>query len=421
MKILIVADTYPPHVNGAALATYRQAVALKKRGHQVYVIAPSTTMKNDYTVEDGIGIFRIRSVMIQKPQEFRVSPQLLVYRRAIRKILRIVEPDIVHINNPAFLAMAVVPSAQKMHIPTLATSHFMPENIMHYLRMPHIIGDVLNSIIWKQYAGFYSKLDYVISPTQTAADLLLKNNLKTDLVVISNGIDLKKYKPKLTSEQAKKKFDLPLTKPAILFVGRLDKEKNINVLLDATARIAKKYDFHVVIAGKGKELEPLMDQAQELELTPRVTFTGFVSDEDLKVLYNAADIFVMPGVAELQSLVTMEAMATGLPVIAADAVALPHLVKNDVNGFLFTPGDDKDLAKKLEKLLSEPKLRKQMGEQSLKLIQEHDMDMVMDKIVAVYRDLVKKYKHEAYDYTEEKGLEIDELIFSGLRKLRDVI
>lgn len=420
MKILIVADTYPPHINGAALATYRQAVELKKRGHQVYVIAPSTTIKNDYSVEDGIGVFRIRSVMIQKPQEFRVSPQLLVYRRAIRKILRIVEPDIVHVNNPAFLALAVVPIAKKMHIPTVATSHFMPENIMHYLRMPDIIGDALSNLIWKQYAGFYSKLDYVISPTQTAADLLIKNRLRTDLEVISNGIDLKQYKRKLTPLAAKKKFDLP-NKPIILFVGRLDKEKNIDVLIDAVALLKKTTKYHLVIAGKGKELESLQEQAEELGIMPHVTFTGFVSDDELKILYNAADIFVMPGIAELQSLVTMEAMATGLPIIGANAVALPHLIKNDENGYLFKPGNPRDLSKKIEKLLSDSKLREKMGKKSLELIQAHDMNKVMDRIQRVYRDLLKANKATPHDYSEEKGLEIDEMIYSAFRKLRDVI
>lgn len=420
MKILIVADTYPPHVNGAAFATHRMAMELKKRGHKVYVIAPSTTMKNDYTVEDGIGIFRIRSVMIQKPQEFRVSPQLLVYRRAVRKILRIVEPDIVHVNNPAFMALAVVPAAKKMNIPTLATSHFMPENIVHYLKMPNIIGDVVNNLIWKQYAGFYSKLDYVISPTQTAADLLTKNKLRTDLEVISNGIDLKKYKKKLTPASAKKKLDLP-DKPLILFVGRLDKEKNINVLLDALSELDPKHEYHVVIAGKGKELNSLVEQAQELNLSSRITFTGFVPDDKLRLFYNAADIFVMPGIAELQSLVTMEAMATGLPVIGANAVALPHLIKNNRNGYLFTPGDAKDLAKKLTKLLSDEKLREKMGEESLVLIQEHNMDTVIDRVLEVYRDLLKKHQATPQDYSEEKGLEIDEMIYSALRKLRDVI
>lgn len=420
MKILIVADTYPPHVNGAALATYRQAVGLKKRGHQIYVIAPSTTIKNDYTVEDGIGIFRIRSLMIQKPQEFRVTPQLLVYRRAIRKILQIVEPDIVHVNNPGFMAIAVVPVAKKMHIPTIATGHFMPENLTHYLKMPNIIGDMLNSIIWKQYARFYSKLDAVISPTKTGANLLAKNNLKCDLFVISNGIELKNYKKKLTQDEAKKKLDLP-DKPIILFVGRLDKEKHIDVLLVALSKLKKTTDFHLVVAGKGKELAPLMALAELLEVTSRVTFTGYISDEDLRVLYNAADIFVMPGIAELQSLVTMEAMATGLPVVGANAVALPHLVKNNENGYLFRPGDPKDLSAKLGKLLKDKALREKMGEKSLEMIQEHDMDAVMDSVVKVYRDLLKKYKNAPHDYSKEKGREIDQMIFSALRRLRDVI
>jgi 1,2-diacylglycerol 3-alpha-glucosyltransferase len=421
MKILFVADTYPPHVNGAALATYRQVMELKKRGHHVFVIAPSTDLKNDYSTEKGVGVFRIRSVLIQKPQDFRVSPQLLIYRRAIKKILQIVEPDIVHINNPAFMAFAVVPAARRMNIPIVATSHFMPENIVHYLKMPTLIGDVVNNIMWKQYANFYSKLDYVISPTQTAGDLLTKNNLKSHLKVISNGIDLQKYKRKLTPEAAKKYFDLPPDKPVVLFVGRLDKEKNIDVLLTALSQLKSKADFHGVVAGKGKEMEPLVELAQALGIASQVTFMGYLEDADLLKLYQAADIFVMPGVAELQSLVTMEAMATGLPVIGANAVAIPHLVHDKENGYLFSPGSATDLAKNLGILLKDAKLRERMGIKSLDIIKNHDMNKAIDQVEGVYHDVLRDYKTNGHDGTEERGIDIDELIYAGLRRLRDVI
>ena len=129
----------------------------------------------------------------------------------------------------------------------------------------------------------------------------------------------------------------------------------------------------------------------------------------------------MPGVAELQSLVTMEAMASGLPVIGADAVALPHLITNGENGYLFRPGNSQDLARKLEKVLKDEKLRVRMGQNSLKLIQAHDMKKIMEQVESVYRKVLRDHKLNGHDVSEEKGIEIDELIYQGFKKLRDVI
>src|SRR5690606_8102886 len=105
----------------------------------------------------------------------------------------------------------------------------------------------------------------------------------------------------------------------------------------------------------------------------------------------------------------------------ANAVALPHLIKNGENGYLFKPGEAKDLAGKLEKLLSNKSLREKMGKKSLAMIQEHDMNHIMERVVKVYRDLVKRYKNTPQDYSREKGMEIDEMVYSALRRLRDVI
>lgn len=415
MRILIVTDTYPPNVNGAALATERLALELAKRKHEVSVVAPSTSFTHYKRKQENLTIYRLRSILVQKKQEFRVSPQLL-HTSEFKEIVKEVRPDIMHVNQPFFLAQTAMAVAKEYDIPVVGTSHFMPENLTHYLHLPDQLEKMLNSSIWRFYAWFYGKLNLIISPTQTAADLLIKLRVGTKVEVISNGIDLKKFNIKNSGEYLRKRYDLP-QKLTMLFVGRLDKEKNIQVLIRACALLKETFDFHLVIVGKGKEEDPLKELVAELDLGDMVTFTAYLPKKDLPNIYKIADIFVMPSIAELQSLVTMEAMACGLPVVGANAVALPHLIKDKKNGFLFKPGDYKDLAKKLQLLLENKKLREQMGEESLEIIKEHDMSMIVIKVENVYKEVIKNYKSVPLKKNPEKKRMLNSLKRITLKKL----
>jgi glycosyltransferase involved in cell wall biosynthesis len=217
--------------------------------------------------------------------------------------------------------------------------------------------------------------------------------------VVSNGIDLKRFSGHNDGKYLKQKLALP-DAPTFLFVGRLDKEKNIDVFIKALSLLKDSYQFHAVIVGQGKEEKPLKSLALELGVLERLTFTGYLPKKDLPNIYDVADIFVMPSIAELQSLVTMEAMASGLPVVGADAVALPHLIHDGVNGFLFHPGNESDMAAKLAKLLSDTKLRKKMGEESLILIKAHDVSQVVEKVEEIYKKVIQEYKKKASTQTQ---------------------
>ena len=130
----------------------------------------------------------------------------------------------------------------------------------------------------------------------------------------------------------------------MLFAGRLAEEKHVDVLIDAVAKTPKELDIHLEIVGGGEVRPALEAQVDRLGLTDRVRFLGLASDAELRKAYIAADLFCMPGTAELQSLVTLEAMSASTPVLLADAMALPHLVRDGENGYLFTPNDSDDLA-----------------------------------------------------------------------------
>ncbi len=168
-----------------------------------------------------------------------------------------------------------------------------------------------------------------------------------------------------------------------LYVGRVDEEKRLDVILRALQRL-KRDDIQFCVAGHGAALGKLKKMAQELDLGQQVHFTGFVPSEDLPGLINSCDIFVMPSEAELLSLASLEAMACGRPMLAANAVALPELVTDGVNGYLFQPGDDADAERCMEKLADQPELWADMGAASVEGAQPHGLDAILERNEALY-------------------------------------
>jgi 1,2-diacylglycerol 3-alpha-glucosyltransferase len=203
------------------------------------------------------------------------------------------------------------------------------------------------------------------------------------VIPISCGIDLGRFHPGNDGHELKHRFKIP-DRQILLAVGRLDEEKRIEVIIRAMPEIIARVDAHLVVAGKGKLFGGLKSLVRKLGLEDRVTFTGFIADDELPNLYDLADLFVMPGVAELQSIATMEAMASGLPVMAADAMALPELVHHGENGLLFPPDNSHALAEAAIQILTDESSKKRMAKRSLEIIQIHDINKVAETFEHLY-------------------------------------
>lgn len=181
---------------------------------------------------------------------------------------------------------------------------------------------------------------------------------------------------------------MPQRVPTILFVVRLDAEKRVGELIDAVAALPAQLPTRLVIVGDGTMREAWRAQVERLGLADRVTFTGFVDEAELLAAYATCDVFVMPGIAELQSLVTLEAMSAGKPIVAADAMALPHLVRPGRNGWLYTPGDVPQLTLRLATLLRDAPLRERMGRASSQLVAGHALAWTLDRFESLYADAI---------------------------------
>lgn len=379
LTILIGADTFPPNVNGAARFVERLAAGLVRRGHTVHIVAPAASRKHGTFQETHDGavmtVHRLFSVRWLPHDWLRFALPVVIQRNAA-KILDEVRPDVVHSNSHLIVGRGLSMQAAKRGIRVVATNHLMPENMMEFTVVPKWTRGALLRWAWGQTRDILGLAESITTPTRRAADFLEKNTGLTGVIPISCGIDADMYTPSFTTR----------TENRILFVGRVTGEKHIDVLIRALGRLPQHLDAKLTIVGGGDQKRNLEVLAEQLGLADRVTFAGYVTEEELRTSYTRATVFAMPSIAELQSIATMEAMASGLPVVAADAMALPHLVHDGENGFLFAPGDIDELAKRLTDVLeATPERLGALKNESLRLIQAHDINRTLSTFESLYR------------------------------------
>ncbi len=383
MKILISVELYYPQTIGSAYATYRLANGLGARGHEVFVICSGDGLATKRAREKDIEVFRVSSLPIILAKKIRFSP---LAHHLVGPILDEVKPDIVHAQDHLLIGSSVIEAALKRNIPIVGTNHFHPDNLLHYLNAPPRLEEKLRKAAWKHFSTVFGYLDYITTPSEIAKKVMQANGVKKDITVVSNGIDLGRFRPRPKEEarSVAQKYGLSNEDKNILFVGRLEKEKNIDVLIRAMKIVSREMPAKLLICGFGSGEEKLTQLIRELALENYVKFLGKVPDEDLVKLYNFADLFATASTVELQGLVVMEAMASGLPIVSSDGMALPELVRDGINGLIFPSGDYAAAAEKILTVLGNKKLSEGMGRKSLELIAEHDFERSLDQYENIY-------------------------------------
>jgi glycosyltransferase involved in cell wall biosynthesis len=379
LRILIGADTFAPDVNGAARFAERLAAGLVERGHEVHVMAPAANRKHGTWTE----IHEGQTVTAHRLYSWRWYPHdwlrfALPWRikQNSARVIDQVKPDVVHFQSHIVVGRGLSIEAEKRGIRIVGTNHFMPENMLEFTLLPKWMQEFAVGLAWKAAGRSFGRAEAVTTPTKRAAQFLEKHTGLRGVHAISCGIDAHKYTPNWERRAENR----------ILFVGRVTGEKQIDVLLRAAALLPAELDAKVEIVGGGDQMKNLQQLAVELGLADRVTFTGYVTDEELREAYTRASVLAMPSIAELQSIVTMEAMASALPVVAANAMALPHLVHDGENGYLFEPGSAEDLAAKLRRVLEAPDDEyRALKEGSVRLIGAHDIQSTISTFESLYR------------------------------------
>ncbi|GAC1512269.1 MAG: glycosyltransferase family 4 protein [Ktedonobacteraceae bacterium] len=367
--------------------THGLAVDFVDRGHQVWVVAPSYGARDVRRLEQKVRVYRFSSFEWPTYKELRIP---FLPFMPIRNLIKRSDPDIIHIHSPIVLGNIAQILAGGLRKPVIATNHYLPVNMSRSLISDPFIGKHFSNLTYSYLVNFCNHCEYVTAPTMTALNLLYEHGLRAPAAAVSNGIDLQQFSPGERDPQVLARFALPLDKPLIIHVNRLSEEKRVDVLLDAVAEM--KSDAHVALVSTGPAEADLRAQVERLQIGDRVSFLGFVRDADLLALRRSSALFVIPSEADLQSLATMEAMACGLPVIAANSYALPELVHHGENGFLFQPGNSLELAARIDLLLSDAALRAKMGAKGLQIIAAHDRVKILDRWEEIYRRLSIEFK-----------------------------
>lgn len=391
MRIVIVNDQHWPMRSGCAQASRTQALGLAARGHEVLVIAPSLSRHNEMDRDINYEIVRIRSFKFRN--NLRVS---LVLDREVKRVLRDFHPDIVHVHTQLTLGLAVLRAAVSLKIPVVATNHVMPDNLIDNIKGISSLSRPIG-YIWTEYGNLlYRGARRIVMPTASALKLFNLDRIEAPTLAISNGVNLDQFKPKKAPEELYKKFKIPTEKSIIGYLGRLDNEKHIDVVVKAFKELVDsgRKDIHLMLVGSGNARENLTELVAKLDLERKVTFAGLASEEDWPLLHRIPTIYTMPSPNELQSLSTLEAMASGKPIVAVDAGALNELCHNDENGYLVYPDDVSGFARALDMLLDNPKRLKEFGKKSREIAETHDEKIVIPQFEKLYKQVIQESRKE---------------------------
>jgi glycosyltransferase involved in cell wall biosynthesis len=375
-------------ISGASLAVQRLAEGMAARGHVVLVMTASERGEA-YTEEfNNLKVRRLRA--FQNP--LRVDQSFSLWdRNIISTEFKEFKPHILHLHDPLNLGMAGLVTAHRLQIPVALTLHQVPRFVSAYLPDVPALQNTVESGLWAYGRWFLQQCEKVIVPSYAIAEEIHSHDIQRPNV-ISNGMDLHAFNPDPPDPGERETlcliYGLDPDLPVILHVGRLDVDKQVNLVIRASAQAINQVGAQLLIVGDGRQREELIELCVNLGIGKICHFPGFVeTNGDLPGLYRLAAVFVTASEIETQGLVILEAMASGLPVIAVKATCIPELVQEDVNGYLSPPGELEQMSAQVLRILMSPDRAKEMGRVSRALAQEHSIDNSIDKHEVLYQSL----------------------------------
>lgn len=383
MRVGFFTDCYLPSGFGVetSIETFRKT--LEQMGHSVFVFAPYFPGYKD----ENPNVFRFRSVrVIKKPPMHLAFPFLPLNGLKQRVDLPL---DIVHSQTPFGMGLLGKYVSYHQKIPLLYTHHtHYPEYVKVYFKEKLVLPKLAEFLV-KWYSDMCNG---VIAPSLKIKRLLQKYGVKKQIFVLPTGINLEFFRKKPgLRERIRKQLTIKASQKVLLFVGRMGKEKNLDFLIKALAEIVKIIpQARLVMVGDGPYLPFLKELALNLGLAENTIFTGSVSYPEIPGYYQAADVFLFASLTDTQGLVILEAIASGLPVVALKDEAFSQMVLAHKNGFLIKKASPRDFAQKVIKLLENPVLWKNFSKQSQRIAQGLSKENQTKRLLQIYRKWVGK-------------------------------
>lgn len=374
LRIALFSGNYNYVRDGANQALNRLVGYLLRQGAQVRVYAP--VIANPAFEPTGT-LIPIPSMAIPNRKEYRFP---LGLSAAARRDLEAFAPNVLHVSSPDISAHRAVSWARKRNLPILASVHTRFETYMRYYGLG--FTEPLIEAIMRR---FYHRCDAVVAPSESMAEVLRQERMGPDISIWSRGVDRDIFHPGQRDNAWRQSFGIADDELVIGFLGRLVMEKGLDVFSDTIDELRNHNVPHrILVVGDGPARGWLENRL------PGTSFAGFQSGADLGRAVASMDILFNPSVTETFGNVTLEAMACGLPVVAAAATGSESLVEDGLCGRLIRPGAIHQFAQALRAYIEQPALRAQHGQAGLQRSLDFDWDRINHTVAETYLRLVRQ-------------------------------
>ena len=385
MNILMMTNTYLPHVGGVARSIAAFTQQYRKMGHQVMIVAPEF----EGMPVDEHDVVRVSAIQHFNGSDFSV---VLPVSGFLSKTIKDFKPDIIHSHHPFLMGSTALRVANLYHLPHIFTHHTMYEQYTHY-----VPGDsaALKKFIVELASHYANLCEHIFAPSESMRATLQKRHVTKPISVMPTGVELQKYR-----QGSGVGFRLMLGIPKNAFVvghlGRLAAEKNLEYLAEAISLFLKKQkNAYCLIVGKGSFEKNLHEYFKKAGVSERVVMAGILEDPILASAYQAMDVFAFSSQSETQGMVISEAMAASIPVIALDAPGVREVVRDQDNGRLLYNVSTASFADALDEFYNLSKKQKQKYQKAaFTTAEEFSLEHSAVNALAIYQQLIdSNYKH----------------------------
>jgi 1,2-diacylglycerol 3-alpha-glucosyltransferase len=409
MRIVMMTNTYFPHVGGVARSVESFSRALRDNGNAVMVVAPEFPEMPDQETD----VVRVPAIQRFNGSDFSVR---LPLPGLLTEPLERFHPDIIHAHHPFLLGDTALREASARGIPLIFTHHTLYEEYTHYMstgpeKDKGKGSDALRLFAIDLSTGYANLCDHVIAPSQSIADLLRHRGVTTPISVVPTGVVLERF-ANPSGGRFRRAHGVPAEAFVVGHTGRLAPEKNLMFLTrTVTEFLRARPEAWFVVAGVGPLEAEMRSFLEDADVMDRVRFAGILQGDDLIDGYAAMDVFAFASQSETQGMVLVEAMAAGVPVVAVDASGVREVVENGVNGRKLATEDGQAFASALAWVADlPPEMRAKLSRAARKTATRMSMSASVEKLSAVYGSVVKQ--KAAWEVPEEN------LWSSALRRLQ---
>ncbi len=374
LRVALFSGNYNYVRDGANQALNRLVDYLERGGAKVRVYSPTTSTP---AFEPKGTLVSVPSFAIPGRNEYRVA--LGLTHRLQRDIIDF-SPDIIHLSAPDLLGKAAQRLAGRNNIPCVASVHTRFDTYLAYYKLKWL-EDYARDYMRK----FYRQCAAIFAPCKSMSDSLQEDNIAENVGIWGRGVDAGLFNPNRRSAALRKKFGFDDADVVVAFVGRIVREKGIDLFAETIADLRRRgHDARVIVVGDG----PARSYFQGL--LPDATFTGLLTADDLADAYACADIFFNPSTTETFGNVTTEAMASGRAIVCAKATGSDSLIQNNINGLVPEKNSPESLATCLEQLVTDADLRDRLGEQARQDALLRDWDSCLSGMANAYLQVLGK-------------------------------